>query len=357
MRVALLIHTPGQAHLWRYPIKALKQEGHDVTVIARDDGFTCGLLESFGIQFDIYGRAAKIRQKIFRLPAHFLNSLTAMKRYHPDIVVGASFIEAYCAFLLHKPCLIFEDSEATPSLERIQWKYLVDAILTPDCFKLDFKKRHVRIAGYKELAYLHPNYFKPDPDIFKELKISPEQKYIILRFNGFDAFHDVTRRGFSLEDKYELVRELEKHAKIFISHEGKLPEDLKIYELPTSPQRIHHALFYAHMLVADTGTMITEAAVLGTPGVINLSNVRSFGNFMELEERYGLIHTFTNPPEAIRKSVELIQRPDLKNEWEKKRQKLLNEKIDVTRFLVDFIEKYPENRKNETTTKIRSVLG
>jgi len=41
--------------------------------------------------------------------------------------------------------------------------------------------------------------------------------------------------------------------------------------------------------------------------------------------------------------VELIQQPDLKGQWAKKQGRLLTDKIDVTKFMVDFIENYPES--------------
>ena len=43
------------------------------------------------------------------------------------------------------------------------------------------------------------------------------------------------------------------------------------------------------------------------------------------------------------KALELIQQPDLKEKWAKKRQRLLADKIDVTQFMVDFIEHYPQS--------------
>ena len=39
----------------------------------------------------------------------------------------------------------------------------------------------------------------------------------------------------------------------------------------------------------------------------------------------------------------LIQQEDLKGEWREKRRSLLEDKIDVTAFLVWFIENYPES--------------
>ena len=45
----------------------------------------------------------------------------------------------------------------------------------------------------------------------------------------------------------------------------------------------------------------------------------------------------------MNKAVELAQMAGLKEEWNKKREKLLNDKIDVTAFIVGFIENYPES--------------
>jgi hypothetical protein len=89
--------------------------------------------------------------------------------------------------------------------------------------------------------------------------------------------------------------------------------------------------------------MTTEAAILGTPVIRCNSFVgpNDMGNFIELERKYDLIYSFRNTEQAIQKAIELIQRTDLKEQWAKKREKLLADKIDVTRFMVDFIEDYP----------------
>ena len=47
--------------------------------------------------------------------------------------------------------------------------------------------------------------------------------------------------------------------------------------------------------------------------------------------------------ERIAKALELIQQPDLKANWNQKRQKLLADKINMAKFMVDFIENYPES--------------
>lgn len=342
MRIVFVIHTPGQAHFWRFPIHALKERGNDLCVLARDDGLTCELLHRHGIEFSAYGKAGRARaEKIARLPAHFWNSFTTARRFKPDIVVGVGIIEAYTSLLLGKPCIIFEDSETTPLLEKIQWLRLASAIITPGCFRFNLGKKHVRLNGYKEMAYLHPNYFKPDPQILDELDVKKDEKYIILRFNSFDAIHDLGLHGFSLTAKYELVRKLGKYGKIFVSTEGDLPSDIGASRLPISPHRIHHALYFAQMLVSDTGTMTTEAAILGTPACVCQS--ARLGNFEELHRKYDLIFASYEAEQVIGKAIEMIQQPHLKEQWAKKREYMLSDKVDVTRYMVDFIEKYPDS--------------
>jgi predicted glycosyltransferase len=217
------------------------------------------------------------------------------------------------------------------------------AIITPACFRLDFGKKHIRVQSYKELAYLHPKYFQPDPGIFRELGLSADDQYVILRFNAFDAVHDIGRKGFSIEDKYQLVKTLEQYKHVFISSETPLPDDLKKYQLPIPAYRIHHALYYAQLLVSDTQTLSTEAAILGVPAIRcnNFVGPNDMSNFIELEQKYGLLYSFTQSSQAIDKAVELIKQPDIKNAWQEKRLKLLEDKIDLTGFMVEFIENWP----------------
>jgi hypothetical protein len=344
--VVFFIHTPGQVHLWSNIVNALQRRGHIVKVIARQIESINQLLDNYGIQYTTYGKSSKTKfGKVLQLPFQLLRSFEPVKRFRPDILIGTGTMESWISFLLGKPSIIFEDSEPTPFLERLSWGYPASIILTPACFSKDLGEKQVRFNGYKELAYLHPNHFKPDSTIYKELGITRQERYIILRFGSFEAVHDINRRGFSTDDKYQLVEKLNKLARVFISAEGTLPTDLGQFKLPISYNKIHHAYYYAHLLVSDTQTSSTEAAILGTPVVRcnNFVGPNDMSNFIELEQKYGLIYSFQESAKAIEKALELIQQPDLKEQWVKKREKLLTDKIDVTQFMIDFIENYPES--------------
>jgi predicted glycosyltransferase len=132
---------------------------------------------------------------------------------------------------------------------------------------------------------------------------------------------------------------------VFISAEKKVPKDLEKYLLNIPKQKIHDCLYYANMLVTDTQTMTTEAGILGTPVVRCNSFVgpNDMGNFIELEKKYKLIFSIRKPGDAIEKAITLIQDPNIKRNWSKQRQKLLNDKVDITAFMVWYIENYPES--------------
>lgn len=114
--------------------------------------------------------------------------------------------------------------------------------------------------------------------------------------------------------------------------------------LSRPPRKMHDVLHYASLLVGDTQTSTTETACLGTPAVRCNSFVgpQDMGNFAELGQMYGLIFNFADPEEAIEESIELIQRPNIKQKWAIKREKILQDRVDVTAFMTWFIENYPE---------------
>ena len=58
---------------------------------------------------------------------------------------------------------------------------------------------------------------------------------------------------------------------------------------------------------------------------------------MELNENYAIV--------SFQKIEELLSMPNLKQEWQLRRQKMLSEKIDYAQFLTWFIEYYPDSRK------------
>jgi predicted glycosyltransferase len=100
------------------------------------------------------------------------------------------------------------------------------------------------------------------------------------------------------------------------------------------------------MFIGDSQTMTAESAVLGTPAIRFNDFVGKLGYLEELELQYGLTYGInaSEPDKLYQKIDELLNIRNLKEEWERRRQKMLRQKIDVAEFLVWFLENYPTSR-------------
>jgi hypothetical protein len=56
-----------------------------------------------------------------------------------------------------------------------------------------------------------------------------------------------------------------------------------------------------------------------------------------------LLYFYADQKEAFYKAVEILENNQSKQEWKKKREILLNNTIDVTAWMTDFIERYPQS--------------
>jgi predicted glycosyltransferase len=270
-----------------------------------------------------------------------LRLFNVVRAYNPDLFIGESAIAAsHISYLMHKNCITFEDTEH--AIEQIMlYRPFVSTILTPSCFRRPLGDKQIMYDGYKELAYLHPNRFRPDPSVLDELGISRDERIIVLRFVSWRATHDMGH--FGIKNRKTLVKMLEEHAHVLITSEGPLEKELQKYRIRSSPEKIHTILYYSHLYLGEGATMATESALLGTPSIYISSLAGSMGNFAELESRYDLLYEFASEEQAIGKAISLLSRPNLKQEWRQKVERLLKEKIDLTGFMVWFTENYPES--------------
>ena len=110
---------------------------------------------------------------------------------------------------------------------------------------------------------------------------------------------------------------------------------------------MHHYIYYAQALISDSPSMSGEEAMLGTPSIRINSFVGKLSTLEEMEHRYQLTFGFKpdNTQGVLKKVMELLAISKLKEEFQKRRQQMLNDKINVTAFAIWFIENYPESAK------------
>ncbi|MCF6242210.1 MAG: DUF354 domain-containing protein, partial [Bacteroidales bacterium] len=109
------------------------------------------------------------------------------------------------------------------------------------------------------------------------------------------------------------------------------------YQIKIPPEKMHDALYFAQMFIGEGATMASECAVLGTPAVYINSMI---AETITEQQNYGLLYHFTSTNGLIEKIKELLATTDLKQLWQKRRKRMLAEKIDVTAFLIDFVERF-----------------
>jgi len=345
MKILFEANHPAHVHFFKNVIWDLEDRGHEVLIEARDKEMTLALLDAYKLNYTVVGPHYKnLAKKAYGLIETDYKLSKIAKTFKPDILVGrGSPYLAHLSLLINKPYIAFVDTEHARLVSFLSRPF-VDVYCAPLCFKGKINpKKDVRYNGYKELAYLHPNYFKPDSSVLDDLGLREDDMFVVIRFVSWDASHDVGKYGINLKRKQEFIKELEKHGRVFITSEANLGKDFVNYKIRLQPEKIHDLLYYATLYIGEGATMATEAGILGTPSIYISSLVGTMGNFEELEKNYGLVYAFQDSTFALEKALELLDDEDIQNKWQKRRKKLLEEKIDVTKFMTEFIENYPES--------------
>jgi len=348
MRILIDIGHPAHVHLFKNFYRLMSKNGHNIIISIRDIKSVKTLLEEYEIKFICIGsKHDSVFGKLFNQIQYGITIYNIVKKYKINYGIGTSINLSHISKLTRMKSIILDDDDDDVDPLFVKFAHpFSDILLSPDVLKGKRKKKDtIFYSGYHELAYLHPNWFKPDESILNEVNLKPDEPFFIMRFNVFKAHHDIGARGLSLEQKLKLIHTLEPYGKIFITTERDIEPELQKYQYRTSPEKIHHFLYYATMFVGDSQTMTSEAAVLGTPAIRCNTFVGKISYLEEEENKYGLTYGFT--PDRfdlmLEKIRELLKMSNLKVEWQKRRERMLKDKIDVTAFLVWFVENYPES--------------
>lgn len=340
MKILIGICHPKDVHFWKNIIKKLEFNGHEVRIVAWDKDITLYLLNTYGLKYELIGKSYRsLIGKFYDMLRSDLKICRVAWEFRPDIFLHGEPYLAHVSKIFGKKHIDYCDTDHAHIVHLATFPFS-DIICTPLCFnkKISLRK-HITFDGYSELAYLHPNYFKPDQSVLENLGIKKDEKFILMRFVAWGASHDIKQQGFI--DKEEYVRSLEQYGKILISSESKLESKFEKYRINIPPEKMHDLLYYATMYIGEGATMASEAAILGTPSIY--INTLRLSYTDEEEAKYDLLYNFSDPrtsqKQALKKAIELLGNENLKNEWQKKRERLINDKIDVNLFIYELIKK------------------
>jgi predicted glycosyltransferase len=344
MRVIFDLGHPAHFHLFKHVISALKNSGHDVEIIARQKGCLPELLEATGWPYHSVARKANGLIALGWQQAKALRVAVSLARQEEtDFIVGTSAIAGPAARLTGATSLIFneDDAKAVPIFAKSAYP-LAHYIVTPDCLKFEnYGSKHLTYPGYHELAYLHPNWYQPDMRVRENLGLAPNERCFLIRLVALTAHHDISEKGVSTAQAVTLVKRLAEHGRVFISAEERVESELEPYLLSSRAQQIFDVMSVADMVIGDSQTMTAEAAVLGTPALRCNTFVGRLTYLEELEHRFGLCVGIRPADfEALLAQLDQwLSQPDLKQQWQRKRQAMLAKCVDLTGWILELFEK------------------
>lgn len=348
MNILIDIGHPAHVHLLKNTYFALREQRHQLFFTTKDIPSVKKLLDIYQIPYISLGtKSDSIKGKIINQFKYDRALRKVVKEKKINIGIGTSITLAHVSRITKMKSIILDDDDDQVQPLFVKFAHtFAHHLLSPDVLRGKRKKKNtIYYSGYHELAYLHPNYFTPDSKILSDIGVKEKESFFILRFNAFKAHHDAGVEGLSLEKKRKLIDLLKNKGKIFITTEKEIDPEFKQYQLRVSPEKIHSLLYYAAMLIGDSQTMTSEAALLGTPAIKINSFARKLSVPNEIEEKYSLCYSFL--PEAFDESIgkidQLLKISNLQLEWQKLRNRMLKDKIDVTAFLIWLVENYPES--------------
>jgi predicted glycosyltransferase len=252
-------------------IEALRADGAEVSVTARDFAQTVALCERFGIDCEVIGRhrGAKLGAKAIGL----FDRSAALARYARgrkfDIAIGhGSNDVTVAAFALRIPRTTMFDYEWATVQHTVNCR-LGNAVVVPDVipperlYKYGARGKLAPYAGLKEEYYLAD--FAADPAILDELSLDASQPIAIVRtppsvslYHRFenDLFGDVLLKLREQAQVVVLPRVADQRAEL---------ERAGGFIVPERAIDAQSLIAYADLVVSAGGTMNREAVALGTP--------------------------------------------------------------------------------------------
>ena len=360
MKLLIQLSHPAHFYLYRNVIKILENKGHKIYVLIKSKDILEKILKCDNISFiNITPREHRqtkcgiVRDLFIREVKILLFTLM----HKIDVITGCTPEVAHVGWLLSKPRINLEEDDAhiIPKFFKIAG-FAIDAYLSPiSCDNGKYEHKSVKYPSFHELAYLHPNHFSPNKSIVEKY-FTTNRPYFILRFAKLNAHHDDGVQGISTKVAQRLIDILTPHGNIYITSERELEPQFEQYRIKINPLDMHHVMAYASLYIGDSQTMAAEAAVLGIPFVRFNDFVGRIGYLNELENDYqlgyGIKASESGSIERLCNAVSELANLTLQDRtirYQTRRLKMLSEKIDYAKFLIWFIENYPESKKLSKT--------
>ncbi|GAB2495594.1 DUF354 domain-containing protein [Algoriphagus taiwanensis] len=348
LRVLVYFVHPAKVHLFRETINRLKADGIQVDILINSKDVLEDLVRKEGWEYQNLfpkGRNKKEKPSIFNSARVFILTLFKIERF-------LLRQKRYCVFLTDDslvvsgwwrkiPSIIFNDNDInTIKINSILFNFAT-LIISPEITELGkFKSKKHSFKGNKSLAHLHPNVYKPDSSVLEKYGLE-ENNFCIIRTSKLNATHDAGGNN-GLEDN-NLINLFDYCVGLFkdvlLVTERKLPSRLNKNVYKGDPSDLKYIIYYAAFMVTDSGTMATEAAVLGVPNY--LLNKLAFHVKVHNELfKAGIQYYFYDYESMIERIKENNKHVDLKLEYQKKAKEYIKGCDDLNHVIYSSVIRY-----------------
>ena len=354
MNILIQLSHPAHFHLYKNVARNLMDDGHKVFILIKTKDILEDLLKQSGLPYYNILKEAHRKNKLgilWDMLVRDWRMLSFVRKNKIDLLTGSTVEVAQVGWLTRKYRVNAgeDDMRVVPLVQKLGGPFMQTLLSPVVCDNWKLEAKSVKYASYHELAYLHPNHFQADKSVV-ERYFPIDMSFFILRFANLNAHHDAGIQGINTEIAQRLIDILKPHGRIYITSERELEPQFEQYRISINTLDIHHVMAFSTLYIGDSQTMAAEAAVLGVPYVRYNDFVGRIGYLNELENVYhlgfGIKASEEGSADKMYKTVEeLLSMPDLIAEWQRRRQRMLSEKIDYSAFLTWFIENYPESQK------------
>lgn len=351
MNILFQLSHPAHFHLYKHTIHQLMDRGHKVHILIKTKDILEDLLLESRIPYHNILPFAHRKNKLGIFWDMIVRDWKILKysiQNHIDLLVGSTVEVDQVGWLLRKHRINMgeDDISIIPLFLHMGGPFVGSYLAPTSCNMGKLEPKTVHYPGYHKLAYLHPNYFQPDKAVVEKY-FSTSRPYFLLRFAELNAYHDSDACGLNTDIAQHLIDLLKPHGDIYITSERTLEPQFEQYRLNINPLDIHHIMAFASIYIGDSQSMAVEAAMLGIPSIRFNTFAGKIGVLEELQDTYKLtVGIHSSKPELLYNVVKTwLNTPNLNNEFQQRRKKLLQDKIDVTAFFTWFIENYPQSKR------------
>jgi predicted glycosyltransferase len=342
MKILVDLNHPVDVNFFKNAIAVLaKKHDCEIDITLQPRGKLVPILQKElpGFHFTSIGIYRKsFAGKVFGAGYRFVRLLSYVRRGKFDAVVSFGGISVcHATYVLGKPSIIFDD-DIEYKLGFYPYKSFATRLVMPAQIPIQ-GRNIVKYKGFKELAYLHPNRFKPDEGALKEYGLRPGE-YVFVREVSKISMNYAHLETGQLAGVCSHLKTL--GLDIVLSLEDKSLRDrfsphCIILEEPV--RDIYSLMHFAQLTISSGDTMARESCLTGTPVIYTGGRYMSVnteltkkGIFFEPDDEHSIMNLVGMIIEQNikEKTRETVQRA-LADEWEDTTEVIVNNVLGAIR--------------------------